>query len=286
MVLVPAVTQAAVVGVNNVNGMDQNPYPGAGSGGDVYYNAVTGKACGVNDPLREDGWGIFKIQSIGSWSTGSTLWSESVNNDEGVEIYGLYYGRVDTRIDNSSSGFGQVTISSQNVCFAIFANPVGTFADAGGVTQGSAGRTGFDQYTGITGGTLLLSGMVNALDDRTSFTYEFNVDKDGTSDVGRWSASILLTDGEWLDRFVGDYLSLANKLTPSVPADEAGNWVTRGSGSMNGAMATRFNDQDPVWITMNSWDMTTVYTDGHAPEPLTMSLLAAGGLAALLRRRR
>jgi hypothetical protein len=273
------VTQADVFGVDNVNGMAQNPYPGAGAGGDVFYNAVTRQPCGVDDRLREDGWGIFKIETITNAATSGTVWSEFINNAEGMEIYGIYYGRLDTKVVNSISGFGLVVIESQNVRFAIFANPIGTFDGVGGVAQGSAGRTGFDQYTGITDGTLLLSGVVDALDSKASFAYDFTVDKEGNSDNSRWSSTMALTGGEWLDRF-GDYLLLADNLVPFEASDETGNWVMRGGGSMVGVM-----DGIGVAISMNTWDMTTVYTDGHAPEPMTMSLLAVGGVALLRRRK-
>jgi len=273
---IPAVTvEATTVGINNVNRVDQPSFSGSGPGGDAYYNALTGALCGAEDPLREDGWGIIHISSLGSINTGESVWDEKTRNPDGVEFYGIYYGRIDDRIDTPGS-LSTFSVRSQPVSFAIYMNPVGTFEAAGGLTQGASGRTGFDQYngiTGITGGTLILSGSVR--DGEYSFTPDG--DYANITSGNYVTRGFEFEDGEWCG-LPSDSLLFQAGLSFNV---SDGDWMTCGNGWVPAANVPGYDA--PVDIIMTTWGMTTVYE--HAPEPLTMSLLAVGALAVLRRRR-
>jgi len=273
LALVPTVTaHAAAAGVNNVNLLDQNPYPGAGANTNIYYNAFTGEPCSVNDPDREDGWGIFRVLNINTES------GKIKPEDTGVEMYGIYYGRIDDAV--SCDEYGRFTIASRNIHVDIYMNLSGTFNKAGHTFQGSSGRTGLDQYNGITGGTLVLRGVVSMDDDGTEFVYTLRPNADYTNAEGRYDADIALTGGQWYtDPEVR--LSMWNGVKSIAYTDM--NWMMSGSDGM--IQGVTHPEYGPVSLELLTWDMTTVYTTATVPEPLTMSLLALGGLAMLRRRR-
>jgi len=262
--LVSASTVAAVEGIGSVNKLDQISYPGAGVGGNVYYDAFTGNECDVDARNREDGWGIFKITSITDNNTGSRLYYDN-NPLNTVEYYGIYYGRIDNSVVCDDSG--KYTVQSQRFYFAIYENVAGTFLGVDGLEQGSAGRTEFTQYKGITGGKLVVSGELN-VDSVYKLTYTLN-ENDALVSGSFPYTSVIATDGAGYSNASG---SIYGEKIASY--DGLGDWVASGVGTLF---------IGPNTFGFASYDMTTVYV---VPEPMTMGLLSLGGLAMLTRRRR
>ena len=270
LAMVSASMVAATQGIGPVNNLYQIAYPGAGAGGDVFYDAFTGLPCAAGDPNREDGWGIFKVTSYLYTLFGDTWFPNTLGNT--VEYYGIYYGRIDESV--VCDGSGTYTVQSSSLSFAIYENSLGTFDNAGGIGQGSAGRTGVDQYNGITGGTLMLSGVIAAGDP---YTFTYTLDGDGTIVSGGYSTRLLVTGGAWY----GCYIFSNNADGPMysdnvLPYSGAGNWTTSADSSLRiGYLAIGFT----------TYDMTTLYAPA-VPEPVTLGLLSIGGLTLLMRRRR
>ena len=188
--------------------------------------------------------------------------------------------------------------------YDIYMNPFGTFASVQGARQGSAGRTGFDTYNGITGGTLLLRGQsvaggsgaitngVDVLDEHAQHLSRFAT----SSGFGVYATRINLTGGAWSDNFVSE-MSIGCSIYAndgSGMGSTIGNWTTFSEDAfrvyyMSSEQASSLFDIDydgPIRMAVRFYDMTTIYaSDTVIPEPVTMSLLAVGGLALLRRRR-
>jgi len=279
------------LGIDNVNDLPQLGYYGAGASGDVYYDRDGNSSLDsmFNDSLMEDGWGIFRITEIRAANSANTLlWQD--DGKDGVEMLGIFYGMVDNAVYAYPTRFGgQSEIQSQDVQYAIYINPAGSFAAANtgsltGAGQGSYGRFGFDQYNGITnvaGGDLLLSGFSVAggtsgftngddvTDADVQFMSKLFPNASDNSVGGSYNTRISLTGGLWYDNFyLGDPdaadMSLQGTFILNDNADKfvnpVGNWNVQGNDPIRG-----------------------YYT--NVPEPMTMGLLALGGLALLRRRK-
>lgn len=159
------------VGPTGVNDLTQTLFVGAGAGLDEYYSKTGAKytfsggvwkdSMGVVIPKPtdlEDAWLIFRVNQIRKTS-GVVLWNEG---DQGLEILGIAYGLHDVAVGS----YG--TILSDEYRIKMWEQPAGWFDSFGvavgtaGHTQGTAGRTGFDAYTGIGdngASNLLFAGM-------------------------------------------------------------------------------------------------------------------------------
>jgi hypothetical protein len=270
-------TSTGLAGVNNVNTLGQRVYDGAGASQNVYYDTF-GNVCDVNDANREDGWGVFKVTSIVNPVTGATLWRDG---QDGEEITGIYYGQIDNAVYGTVDG--AYLVQSQNITYDLYVNAVGTFETAVtngkiGASQGSAARTGYNTYNGITDGTLLLRGNsltsglkplpgTSAADAQFYSTFRPNATY--TSGTGDYQTRIRLTDGIWKDTFYTGY--------------SGGDMELGGHSYING------DEYGPLvgnW-TYRSQDPLRPITPPVIPEPLTMMGVGIGlmGLGGYIRRR-
>jgi len=268
-----------VIGIDAVNSLDSILYNSATG---IYYDTLgnASNSADYNEALREDGWGIFRITGIYIDDSNSALYGEAlwVDGQGGAELTGIFYGLIDNAVAFDPNT-GDYTIQSQNVMYDIYLNEKGTFVGAGGFQQGSAGRTGFDEYNGITGGTLMLSGRSVYGEAAEPYTNEFVSAEDAEfmsyfkpnnlgSGSGTYATRIFLTGGEWYENFVtDDYFDMTLQGTttvngggPTIPS--VGDWTVL--------------DEDPLRGTYKV-----------IPEPITMVALGLGlaGLGGYVRRR-
>jgi len=286
MIYTSQVSTGGVYGIDNVNKLSAIEFAGAGANGDVFYDSngySTLDGDMFNESLREDGWGIFRITEIRAMDSSSTiLWSDGQG---GVELMGIFYGMVDNVVIASGSPkASEIFIQSQNIRYAIYENDWGTFASAEtngltGAGQGSFGRTGFSEYNGITDGRLLLEGYsVRGQQDgfygqdgvemeHAQFLSWFTPNADLTSGSGGYQTRINLTGGDWYAYYKTDHMD--------------GDFQIQGTTADNSGADKLVN---PVgnWTVQDNDPMRGRYS---VPEPMTMSLLALGGLALLRRRK-
>lgn len=257
---------ASTAGIAGVNALSQNQYASANG---TYYT-TSGGTCTVNDPYREDGWGIFRVTEIIDKRTGEAYWQ---GGSSGEEIYGIYYGKIDNAV---LSGTNSYDVQSQGVQIDFYLNSAGTFAAAGGAMQGSAGRTAFDEYNGISGGQLLMS------------TYSLQSGKDALLGVGNnefqehWN-----TTGP--NAGTGDYISRL-RLTGGLWYDDLYTGYVNGDLEMAGHSYLNETEYGGTPIgdwTTRSQDPITPIIPPAIPEPLTMLGVGLGlmGLGSYIRRR-
>lgn len=251
-------SSGSAVGAGAVNALPQIP---AGGGMVIPSGPYAGQT--------EDSWFIFKVTSIETPST-EQLW---VSGKDGQELVGIAYGGVDVAV--GVSGLAALT---DGLHVDLYTQLAGTF----NASHGSAYRTGYASYTGVTGGTLFLSadaipgigittdlaaidpltfsGLLPTFSSR-SLLARTDLYLDVQDGVGTDGSKFLPTPktdifggGAFADLYATSSFILNNGLTVPI----VGDWG--------------FIGNDPV--------------RGYVPEPATLGLLAIGGLALIRRRRR
>jgi hypothetical protein len=142
----------------------------------------------------EDSWGIARIITITDL-VGSVIWSEAGKN---AEITAMFYGVQDFYIRQLANGFQNIdgTGLTADFYFQSKTDPLYTQYDP---NSGSAGRTGLDDYTTVTDGTMFLrtvsvpdfihdAGVLGGLD--TEFNSTFN-----NTSGGQGQAYVSVTGG-------------------------------------------------------------------------------------------
>jgi len=240
----------------------------------------------------EDSWGVFQVVSIYKGyitpggtiarmtGSGSLLWIEELT--DGREIVGTFWGLEDLAITTSSTG--AQTIQSRNLELLLYDQKFNTFAAAGGASLGSADRIGTG-YDGIGPNSV----------DATSVAWMH-----ATSSPG------FLGDGTYATEFIGNFDP--NVQVVGAPAGSAEFYVdvdpTVGQGGAlystgdwhQGVGGETADLRFLITVSANNptntpggfdWTVTTTDdVDGYmVPEPVTMVLVALGGLGVLLRRR-
>lgn len=119
-----------------------------------YEGPIELKFAGVTSSLdptyiqQGETWGVFSLSAVTDGF--NNIWSASA----GDYVYGIIYGLYDVNgYANTASQFGY-TIEQAGGSFAVYSTP--TMLNFGTLT--TAGRTAYDQFTGITDGTLLFAG--------------------------------------------------------------------------------------------------------------------------------
>lgn len=92
-------------------------------------------------------WGVFSLSSVTDPISSNNVWSQSA----GDFVYGIVYGLYDHAYGTGTNGF---TIEQVGGQFALYASATPVNLSV----PGPSSRTAVDQFTGITGGTLLLKG--------------------------------------------------------------------------------------------------------------------------------
>ncbi|MCX5677272.1 MAG: PEP-CTERM sorting domain-containing protein [Planctomycetota bacterium] len=280
-------------GVAAVNGLpNTGPTPGAFAIPAARPQIGLGGIGGALAGQAEDGWGIFYINAIMADPGVTTFWSAAA--DPTREIVGLYYGAVDTAVAVDANGIQQVSAAGLFIDF--YEQPKGTFDP----TFGSAYRLAFDKYRGVgfdaAGNLIADAKLLMRLEstDNTAWAWQTaasDIDGDGDPDgdfvasfvpaavpvgsgTGKSNMFVDLVGGDWVP-FVEqapNYFPLTdNRFGSSVDADmHAGQ------------------DFDPAALGPSDWTITSDDpTRGHfIPEPVTMVLVAFGGLGVLFGRKR
>jgi hypothetical protein len=290
--LPPAALQNGIGAVNAYEATPGNSSLYAPAFGGVYYD-TNGNVVVPNAALREDGWGILTVTEIYKSGTSpinpaNILW---MPGDGGKELTMMFYGLVDNAI--APGGFlGSELIQSQNVRFDLYENALGSFAAAGGATQGSAGRTGFATYNGITnvaGGVLSLEGLTmpgvgqiigSAGPDEFLSNFTPNIVGGVPQNTGSGTFAALLELNAANALLQRDYLQF-NTDGMQLGADLTVNGTTTpndGSQTQNGLPIAN-------WTVLNEDPFR-----GNAiiPEPVTMAglMLGIGCLSRYVRKRR
>ena len=249
-------------------------------------------ADGTHTSGFEDTWGVFQVVSIYKGyitpggtiarmtGSGSLLWVEKLTDDR--EIVGTFWGLEDLAITTSNTG--AQTIQSRGLELLLYDQKFGTFAAAGGTSNGSADRIGTG-YDGIGPNSV----------DGTSVAWMH-----ATSSPG------FLGDGTFATEFIANFDP--NVLTPGATAGSAEFYVDVDSTVGQGGALYGLGDWHQgvggetadlrfvITVSANNptntpggfdWTVTTTDdVDGSmVPEPATMVLVALGGLGMLLRRR-
>lgn len=264
-------------GITALNGLASQLYPSANG---HYYdtNGVRDDEVGYDASLREDGWGVLSVDKIyiPGHEFDGILWQQGDNNKE---ISVLFYGLVDNAIAPGAV-LGQEIIQTQNGQFDVYENDINTF-DA---SLGSDGRTAFDEYTGITGGTLILRGLtqpgvglINGTGGPDEFQSIFTPDNTGAATGSGTFASYLELD-DTTALLQRDY----NQFNTDTKTPLLYDLTVQGSTVPNDA-----ENGGPIgnWIVLNEDPFRGSVV---VPEPITMLGigLACTGLLGYLRRRR
>jgi hypothetical protein len=282
----PAGLVNGIGAVNTYEAASGVVYPAASGG--LYYS-TNGSVVPVNDPNREDAWGILTVTEIYKSGTSSTdpaniLW---LSGNGGKELTAILYGMVDNAVTQGAI-MGQEVIQSQNFRYDLYENPAGSFAAVGGQNQGSAGRTGFNQYNGITnvaGGVLSIQGLSipgigqitgSAGPDELTASFTPNVVGGVVQPTGSGTFGALLALNAATALLQRDYAQFNTDGMP-LGADLTANGTTYpndGTATQNGLPIANWTVliEDPL-------------RGNVIPEPATLCLLAVGGLVALRRRR-
>jgi hypothetical protein len=118
-----------------------------------YRGPVEFKLAGVTESadstyMAGETWGVFSLSAVTNGFT--NIWAEQA----GDHVYGIIYGLQDANAyANSASTFGY-TIEQIGGHFALYA----TSQLIDFTTLSTTGRTGLNQFTGVTNGTLLFGG--------------------------------------------------------------------------------------------------------------------------------
>lgn len=215
----------------------------------------------------EDTWGVFSVSRILRGST--TLWTQGEGGDY---LTAMFYGLSDHDVMVAADPFDASRRLTRTYAVGgrmdIYRGTADTYAAAAGL--GVAGRTGVDQYTGITGGVLWLA-----------LAFDLGVD-----------ATALGQSSTYLNTFTNTNFAGQGQGVLSVVGGEAQalfdtNTIANGVGGLSDFRVSNTFQSDPAvpaWTVVSTADLI-----GHTvPEPGSLALvgasLAALGVAARRRR--
>lgn len=214
--------------------------------------------------IKEDNWGVLRVDSYrqgqGAYESitglpGLATWADGVDN---LEVTGMFYGIDIVDFDVETGLLGAIGGKLD-----LYINELGSLVSEPLATL----RTGYNEYTGITDGQLLLS-LEFVLNGDYTVVSTNAVLQNGVP-VGDAASYLSVTGGLWADYFNNEYFNLPNDLTAAFFST---NVFTANESPTDGAFQVVSNDPLRGQVV---------------PEPGTLLLMGVGflGLAAYGRRR-
>jgi hypothetical protein len=195
----------------------------------------------------EDTWGIARIISITDLA-GAVIWSETGKN---AQLTIMFHGEQDFYVQQLASGFQEINGVDMNVDM-YFQSKTDVGYTAYDPLLGSGGRTGADDYTTVTDGTLILSlestsgfihddGTLGGL--ATEFASNFNQTSGGTGQMylsvtGGSEASQFNSNGFSSPFGAGTTADMFAQFTTAALAPGAvADWLVRSNDPVIGTVA-------------------------------------------------
>jgi len=252
---------SSAVGDGNVNALpEQTPPAGA-------MTIPSGPYAGQT----EDAWFIFKVTSIETPST-QQLWT---SGQGGLELVGMAYGGVDVAV-----GLSGLAFLVDGLRVDLYTQSAGTFDASLGAFQGTAGRTGYSTYTGITGGTLFFSADAVpgiGIDDLKMF------------DPGTFGGALPPFSQRAMLGRTDLYLDVNNAVGTAgamfLPTPKSDPFGGLANADLYAISTVINNDGKTVPLVGNWGFIGNDPVRGYVPEPATLGLLAFGAVVILRRRR-
>ena len=255
--------------------------PTANPGGGLPYRSLGVNAYNlVGDPNALNGsdtWGIFKVDQIQN-SYSATLWSDGGLG--GDQILAIFYGERDTYLKETPLGGGMYTqdIHGKDMHIAFFEKNPSNFSSA----PGPGGGTGYPSggiYPTVTDGTLIWT--MNSVPG-----YDIGFPSDEFFDTYTSGAGVNSSVGHLMADMGSVPLYGTGPLNPMLDTNSIDAFL--GLSKVDVAISFTASSDPTQYPDLGSWllESKDPMNANIVPEPVTMVLVALGGLGVLFGRKR